>query len=324
MEIVQALHREEVRLHRQLPAIQGAIAALNGGVKSVISAGRVSCGCLCSIILFTLSATTKSLVAAQVSKGGGSGPQPIPPQHRFPTPTATIDRWIAQSDLASIRAHGWELWAGINSPTSQTGSDRMILPVWRTWWTQDRVLAGPPSIRALGVQPPGVRFERPKQFGPRGVKLQRSMTVAGDLTFTGVAVTVNVDDEYAKFVWAPHPGPDGATYSYYRPDSLTKLNGVWPAPTPTANRKIEEFPPAAVSLKPTFQLVKAKQNANDTNTFQGLTVLPMWDGDLVTGVLNTYNPAAPDPSQWKRCVLVAPAGKFKNGSVPDCILRLWP
>jgi hypothetical protein len=276
-------------------------------LAATISLG-VSCACVCGIILFVASATTKSLGAAQGSKGTGSGPQPMPPQYHFPTPTATVDGWIAQSDLASIRTHGWELWAGINSPTSQTGSDGMVLPVWRTWWTQDQVLAGPPSIRALGVQAPGVRFERPKQFGHRGVKLQSSMTGAGDVTFTGVAVTVNVDDEYAKFVWAPHPGPDGATYSYYRTDSLTRLNGAWPAPTPTANRKIEDFPPAAVSLKPTFQLVKAKQNANDTNTFRGLTVLPVWDGDLETGVLNTYNPAAPDPSQWKRCVLVAPTG----------------
>jgi hypothetical protein len=42
MNIVQALHGEEVKLHRQLSAIQGAIAALNGGAKSVVSAGRTS------------------------------------------------------------------------------------------------------------------------------------------------------------------------------------------------------------------------------------------------------------------------------------------
>jgi hypothetical protein len=42
MNIVEALHGEEAKLHRQLSAIQGAIAALNGGVKSVISAGQLS------------------------------------------------------------------------------------------------------------------------------------------------------------------------------------------------------------------------------------------------------------------------------------------
>jgi len=42
MNIVEALHREEAKLHRQLSAIQGAMAALNGSGKLVVSAGRIS------------------------------------------------------------------------------------------------------------------------------------------------------------------------------------------------------------------------------------------------------------------------------------------
>ena len=41
MNIVEALHGEEAKLHRQLSAIQGAMAALNGGAKSVVSADRI-------------------------------------------------------------------------------------------------------------------------------------------------------------------------------------------------------------------------------------------------------------------------------------------
>ena len=42
MNIIEALHVEEAKLHRQLSAIHGAIAALNGGVKSVTSVRRIS------------------------------------------------------------------------------------------------------------------------------------------------------------------------------------------------------------------------------------------------------------------------------------------
>ena len=42
MNIVDALHQEKAKLHLQLSAIQGAIAALNGSAKPVVSAGRLS------------------------------------------------------------------------------------------------------------------------------------------------------------------------------------------------------------------------------------------------------------------------------------------
>ena len=42
MEIVQALKHEEAKLHRQLKAVQAAIAALNGGAKTVASVVHTS------------------------------------------------------------------------------------------------------------------------------------------------------------------------------------------------------------------------------------------------------------------------------------------
>jgi hypothetical protein len=42
MDIVDALQREEAKLHRQLTAVQEAIAALNGGAKTLASPGHAS------------------------------------------------------------------------------------------------------------------------------------------------------------------------------------------------------------------------------------------------------------------------------------------
>ncbi len=235
-----------------------------------------------------------------------SGPQPIPSQYHFPTSSATVESWVAHADVAAIRGHGWDLWAGISSTTQERGLDGNVLPVWRTWWTQDRLIQGPPSLEALQFKQENVHFERPKQLRSQGVHFDRKLTAISDVTFNQIAVTVNVDNDYAQFVWAPHPGPNGINYSYFQAASLTQLNKAWPATTPTVNRKIDEFPPAAVSLKPTFQLVKAAQNATANNSYRGLTVLPLWSGNLETGPAHTYKPTAPDPSQWQRCVLVAP------------------
>jgi hypothetical protein len=42
MDIIQALRQEEAKLNQQLIAVQGAIAALDGGSKTVISPGHTS------------------------------------------------------------------------------------------------------------------------------------------------------------------------------------------------------------------------------------------------------------------------------------------
>jgi len=42
MNIVEALHSEESKLQRQLAAVKNAIAALNGGSTTAVTAGHVS------------------------------------------------------------------------------------------------------------------------------------------------------------------------------------------------------------------------------------------------------------------------------------------
>jgi len=42
MDIIGALKQEESKLQRQLKAVHGAIAALNGGTKTLVSPGHTS------------------------------------------------------------------------------------------------------------------------------------------------------------------------------------------------------------------------------------------------------------------------------------------
>jgi hypothetical protein len=44
MDIIGALKQEEAKLEQRLTAVQGAIAALNGGANTVVSPGRTGSG----------------------------------------------------------------------------------------------------------------------------------------------------------------------------------------------------------------------------------------------------------------------------------------
>jgi hypothetical protein len=70
MNIVEALHEEETKLHRQLTAVRGAITALNGGAKTVVSPIRTS------------------------SLNGTSGKRTMSPEHRARISRATKARWV--------------------------------------------------------------------------------------------------------------------------------------------------------------------------------------------------------------------------------------
>jgi hypothetical protein len=63
MNIVEALHNEEVKLQRQLTAVNSAIAALNGGGTAVVSRGHTSSPNGTSAPRRTMSAAVRAKIA---------------------------------------------------------------------------------------------------------------------------------------------------------------------------------------------------------------------------------------------------------------------
>src|SRR5262245_7107106 len=78
---------------------------------------------------------------------GGAQPPPLTPQPvnlpsqpptspgSFPVNASTVDGWVSANDQTSIRTHGWALWSGITSITSQSQG----WPVFETWYTDSEV-----------------------------------------------------------------------------------------------------------------------------------------------------------------------------------------
>ena len=94
----------------------------------------------------------------------------MPSGYGFPTDAATIDGWVNNADVAAMRGHAWNLWAGMTSASGQMG-DGANLPVWETWYGNEDLFP-PPSLTAAALPPEASRprpralrtFVQPLQF----------------------------------------------------------------------------------------------------------------------------------------------------------------
>lgn len=222
-------------------------------------------------------------------------PQPVPSGYGFPTDPATIDGWVNNADVAAMRGHAWNLWAGMTSASGQMG-DGANLPVWETWYGNEDLFP-PPSLTAAALPPEALLRPRPRALRtfvqPLQFRHNPSPAAAAAAAGTNIVSFNKFDPEEASFIVAPQAGPGNATYFYNRQASLQNLNQAWPAGTTGQNRAINEFPIRAIETKPVFRLVKAA----------GLTPQPLWQGPA-----NATNANNPTPATWKTCVLVDPAG----------------
>ncbi len=222
-------------------------------------------------------------------------PQPVPSGYGFPTDAATINGWVNNADVAAMRGHAWNLWAGMTSASGQT-SDGATLSVWETWYgtedlfPQPNLAAAPLTAEALLRPRPRALlvFEAPVQFRHTTTALR-----AAAAAFSNVVSFNKFDPEAATFIVSPQQGPGGATFRYNKGASLQDLNSAWPPGTTGQNRAINEFPVRAIETKPVFRLVKAT----------GLTPQPLWQGPAAS-----TNPNNPIPETWTTCVLIDPAG----------------
>jgi hypothetical protein len=250
---------------------------------------------LFAMALPALAAATPALAAHGVT------PMPIPAGYNFPQTFDTVEGWIKNNNNTAIRAHGWDLWAGISAPSGQ--DDWPILETWND--TQEVFGTGGNTdlLVKLSKTPRAIdqTFEVPRQFFDSHSKL---MTLLSKSTAAfPMAIDNHFDPAFVAFVGAPHPGPGktGASYYYNSLASLKKLNASWPVGTSGADRGIVEFSPGAVETKPVYSVVKAGSGATAP-----LTPIPLWQftGPQSSG---TSQPWSPSPNTWKTCVLIDPS-----------------
>lgn len=220
------------------------------------------------------------------------GPVDPPAMGTYPAPPARVEGWIASQQVDSIRAHGWDVWASITSPSGQGR-----LPVWETWYSGHEVYEEQPSLAANATRAAFRDFERPQQFhhvarmqGLRAghIPIDRAEAITSFNRYTR---------SLAEYVWN-HRFNDAAVLNGInaRFDSLN---------TPIAERQIslsrDSVDASEIALKPVFQFI----------TGDSASAIPFWAGN---GDAATTDSANPTPDSWKQGVVVDPTGKLRPGT----------
>ncbi|MCC8958754.1 hypothetical protein H8B02_36665 [Bradyrhizobium sp. Pear77] len=235
-------------------------------------------------------------------------PEPLGlPPAEFPLASSVIDGHVAANDTAALRAHAWKLWAGLTARSTQSYRGQP-LPIWETWLSEVEAFSTLAAPAAAGEERILRPFSPLRQLrheflnAPQGLSLQ----LATDADRTRLLAFVKLSPDAAGFVAAQHPMPDnsGGTVRYNRRADLLKLNNYFDkVGAEVADRKILDFPAAAVDLKIVFLPVKAK----------GLTAIPIWDEPG-----SSSNPNNPTVDTWTKCVAVDPTNNGSGQTKIDC------
>jgi hypothetical protein len=232
-------------------------------------------------------------------------PQPIPPGFDFPADRAVLQSYADSNDVAAMRNHAWNIWAGLttDSASSYQGAP---LPIWDTWLATSQVFTTSPAAQSNS---PAREFNDPSQFFHSEV----SGVKAVDEANSGIVGFNKFDPTMVSYLKTGHPAPKASTELFYytSKSSLQALNATW-GNTPIIDRKIQDAPLTALELKPVEMWVAA----------DGMTALPFWQGpnastdpncaNVSVAKLNNPQPGQPatkchpDPTTWTHCVVIDP------------------
>jgi hypothetical protein len=202
---------------------------------------------------------------------GQTAVQPIPPGFDFPADEQVLVKLRDNNDVAGMRRHAWMVFAGLTSPTP--GGEA----VWETWNSAEETFQLGPPPPASGPRRPQRNFRGPQQFEAAG---GAPPPAVGD----SLASFTLFNAELRDFVQREQ---------LQKRATLKRINDSFTPQTPIVDRKIPDFPHAAVALKTAWWIVKRS----------GLTAMPIYDPEL-----NPVLPAGNPPRTWKRCIAVDPTG----------------
>lgn len=205
------------------------------------------------------------------------------PASQFPAKQYQLLGDVMSNDLATQRAHAWQLWSALNAPSKSIAYGQR-LPVWQTWYSSDEVYGG--HFTAGAERTFACCFFRiPKQN-----KIQHEQLDEDQPALTMAFVKFN--RPAANFI---------VQNGYDTKSTLQTLNKQYDAQhMPVTMRQIKPFPREAVAIKVTFWLIRQ----------HGLTPVPYW------------NPAYPAPAKgqtpnhltWRNCVAADADNRFADGS----------
>jgi hypothetical protein len=216
-----------------------------------------------------------------------------PPSVRtYPSPNATIQAWITANNDVAIRAHGWDIWQSITTPTRFNQ-----MPVWQTWFSGYEIFEDSDHTNLFARSRRGV-----VQFGIRRNIAHPSMLPPGPERLR----YIQAERVFAfnRFTWST------ATFigskKLNKAQTLADTNAAFTRRgTPIASRAIltseDSTDRMSFVLKPVYQFISGTE----------VTAVPYWSGDSSKATTDSANPIA---STWRQAVAVDPTGKLQPGT----------
>jgi len=294
-------------------AIAGADRSASGVLPKLLPLAVLIAGCVQPMP----GGSPQGAAARPAAPAGAFIAVPPPPVRSFPSPPEVIQGWIDRMDSERIRAHGWDLWASITSPSPHAG-----LPVWETWYSGHELFELGPAARAARAAGaartiPGSHlrdFEPARQVGQPHSRAARPGTAAPIPTAPAERPTAfnRYSPSVAHTIW-----DKGLNNSQV----LDRINDEFDRRrTPVAQRVVQTsvgaVDAASVVLKPVFQFVSGSAPS----------AIPVWTGISPAASTNLANPSA---DTWRRCVVLDPVRTHPPGAtmVMPCNAepaRPWP
>lgn len=156
------------------------------------------------------------------------------PGFHFPEDSNTLNKWIYNNDTAQIYKHGWGIWTGLTSPTSQKAGGKTLL-VYETWMTPEEMID---SI----LQKPVLRSNR------TNLKMPHQLTHFGHTVNDSIHESVSYSPGSAAFAMQNKIFL-ATTLAGYAKQGMTEI--------PT-------FPNDAINIKPVFKILPAVSKKGQT------------------------------------------------------------
>ncbi|MBC7884162.1 MAG: hypothetical protein H7X99_01705 [Saprospiraceae bacterium] len=197
-------------------------------------------------------------------------PAPFPdtgiPDFTFPQDSNTINGWIKSGKMDEIYHHGWGIWAGLTSSTTQSLGGQVLL-VYETWLTPSEIID---SINGTGIHRTGrANLNKPNQFLHAELKggEHADTKISESVSYSPAASDYALKNKIFMYTTLAHYAQEGRT-------------------------QIPDFPSDAITIKPVFKLIE-KSKLDST----GLYAMASWHGP-------TNKVEAFPEIEWKSCIYV--------------------
>lgn len=233
--------------------------------------------------------------------------QPFPPGYGYMEENDALQTAIDKGDTATIREHGWKLFAGIMQPAKgMPSAEGPAWPVWMTWpnsyfafleKSTESAETAPMTVKQRNLaNTPDVNFDRtPNYPAPQGYGDGPTFVANGDVMIATESLSIEAYDAIRD--------PNAPLY---QAEYLDALHGKL-VPSPSSPAQSIDLPTASIVTKHMYWPVMQ----------DGVSPLPVWDPEQFRDPngFGGFTTAYSGYETWTKFVAIDPTGRSTGQTV---------